>query len=679
VNYTYAGEYSYATSFANPIGMSAAFDDDLVYRVASVISTEARAFSNGGRSGLDFWTPNINPFKDPRWGRGGETPGEDPRRIKGYVKALLSGLEGEQSTRKVIATCKHYAAYDLERWEGISRFGFNSVMSIQDLVEYYLPPFQECARDSKVGSIMCSYNAVNGTPACANTYLMETILRDHWGWTEDHNYITSDCGAVANFVSYFNYTATAAQAAAKAYTAGTDTVCEYIYLTDIIGAYNQRVLSEEVVDRALKRLYEGLVRAGYFDPKDATDYRAISWDDVNTPDAQALALQSAVDGFVLKKNDGTLPLKYDTDLETSVAVIGHWAHDGAKMLGHYAGPAPFYLTPWFVAQLIHSDLYFADGPVAEGPSIPDTWTADALEAASQADIVFYFGGNDLSIASEDKDRTHIAWPKAQVDLIAKICALGKPCIVVQLGDQNDDTPLLQNKNVSAILWTGWPGQSGGQAVWDVVYGRSAPAGRLPVTQYPVSYVDKVPMTDMSLRQSASNPGRTYKWYDKEVLPFGYGLHYTNLTASITWREPRTYSISSVIGNCTEKHFDLCLLDRIPVAVTNEGKVRSDYVALVFVNGSYGPSPHPLKELATYGRVRSIEAGNTTQVTIPLTLGDLARVDVSGNTVLYPGVYNLMLDVPAQSAISIELTGDEVMLDKWPQPPADLGGSVPVNW
>lgn len=151
-------QFRVATSFANPILMSAAFDDDMIFNVARTVSTEARAFSNAGRAGLDFWTPNINPFKDPRWGRGTETPGEDPFRIKGYVKHLLSGLEGDKATRKVIATCKHYAAYDLERWMGIIRYGFNAIVTSQDLSEYYLPPFQQCARDSKVGSIMCSYN-----------------------------------------------------------------------------------------------------------------------------------------------------------------------------------------------------------------------------------------------------------------------------------------------------------------------------------------------------------------------------------------------------------------------------------------------------------------------------------------------------------------------------------------
>lgn len=159
-----------------PLMMAAAFDDDLIHEIATVIGTEARAFGNGGKAPFDFWTPNVNAFKDPRWGRGSETPGEDAFRIKGYAKAIISGLEGDNpKERRIIATCKHYAANDLEDWEGTTRHNFDARVSQQDLAEYYLMPFQQCARDSKVGSFMCSYNAVNGVPACANTFLVSSI------------------------------------------------------------------------------------------------------------------------------------------------------------------------------------------------------------------------------------------------------------------------------------------------------------------------------------------------------------------------------------------------------------------------------------------------------------------------------------------------------------------------
>ncbi|KAI1170288.1 glycoside hydrolase family 3 protein [Nemania sp. FL0916] len=674
VAFSDSGEYSGATSFASPILMSAAFDDDLIKAVADAVSTEARAFSNAGRAGLDYWTPNINPYKDPRWGRGGETPGEDPFRIKEYVKNLIEGLQGNENTTKVIATCKHYAAYDLERWHGLTRYEFDAIVPMQDLVEYYLPPFQQCARDSKVKSIMCSYNAVNGTPACGNTYLMETVLRDFWEWNDENQYITSDCNAVMNFYADHNYTKTAAQSAAVALTAGTDTICQTQNNTDVPGAWNQGLVEESVLDRALRRLYEGLVRAGYFNGADSTSYRSLAWKDVNTTAHQELALQSAVDGIVLKKNDGQLPLKGNN---ASVALIGFWAgppNGNQAMLGGYAGVPSYYHTPTDAAQKLGFKTITATGPRNESTSANDTWTTAALDAASKSDIIVYFGGNDLSIESEDLDRDAIAWPGGQLALIEKLCALGKPCIVVELGDQNDETPLLNNANVSAIVWAGFPGQDGGTAVFNILTGKSAPAGRLPTTNYPADYVNQVPLTDMTLRPSSSNPGRTYKWYNESVVPFGYGLHYTTFDA--TFKEggvaDKKYAIEDVVSGCELRYLDLCNFEPIEIAVKNTGKVTSDFVALAFLSGEYGPAPHPLKELAAFTRLKGIAAGQTSEATLTIRLGELARVDDHGNTILYPGQYRVLLDVPTQHEIAFELTGEPKTLIEFPQPPADLG-------
>ncbi|KAH8894300.1 glycoside hydrolase [Thozetella sp. PMI_491] len=637
--------YGYATSFANPITMSAAFDDDLIYEIASVVSTEARAFSNAGLAGLDFWTPNINPYKDPRWGRGSETPGEDPLRIKGYVRALLAGLEGNQPTRKVIATCKHYAAYDLERWSGITRYRFDAIVSSQDLSEYYLPPFQQCARDSNVGSIMCSYNSLNGTPACASTYLMTDILRDHWGWKADNNYVTSDCNAIQNFLPKdHNYTATAAQAAAVAYAAGTDTVCEaagFPPYTDVQGAWNQTLLNESVIDTALKRLYEGLTRAGYFDPPTSA-YRDIGW----------------------KDNDGTLPL--DVRNKT-IALIGHWAKATRQMLGGYSGIPPFFNNPVAAAEARNLTYIYANGPVAQNDSMSgDWWTRDALDAARKADLVFYFGGTDLSIESEDRDRYSIAWPEAQLSLVQKLAELGKPLVVAELGSMIDDSPLLANKNISAIIWAGFPGQEGGTAVLDIITGKTAPAGRLPVTQYPSNYTNQVPLTDMNLRPVGGSPGRTYRWYKSSVLPFGHGLHYTKFNLSIE-NFPSSHSISGLLGVCKNKHIDLCAFPAVPVQVTNTGNRTSDFVALGFLAGEYGPKPYPIKTLASYKRFKAVKPGETARDLLPLTLGALARVDLAGNTVLYPGTYRLLLDVPTATEAVFTLTGNETVLDQFPQP------------
>ncbi|KAI1421300.1 glycoside hydrolase family 3 protein [Xylaria sp. FL1777] len=675
VAFSASGEYSGATSFASPILMSAAFDDELIHAVADAVSTEARAFSNAGRAGLDYWTPNINPYKDPRWGRGSETPGEDPFRIKEYVKALIEGLQGTENTTKVIATCKHYAAYDLEQWHGIKRYDFDAIVTTQDLVEYYLPPFQQCARDSKVKSIMCSYNSVNGTPACASTYLMETVLRDFWEWNDENQYITSDCNAILNFHEDHNYTKTAAQSAAVALNAGTDTICQVSPNTDVAGAWNQTLLKEPIMDRALRRLYEGLVRAGYFDAASGTSYRSLAWKDVNTTAAQQLALRSAVDGIVLKKNNGLLPLQKNN---ASLALVGFWAGPvvagNRVMLGGYAGIPSFYHTPTDAAQKLGFKTITTTGPLNQSVSDDDSWTAAALDAASKSDIVVYFGGNDMSIESEGLDRDSIAWPGAQLSLIERLCALEKPCIVVELGDQNDDTPLLTNSNVSAVIWAGFPGQDGGTAVFDILTGKSAPAGRLPTTVYPADYVNQVPLTDMTLRPSSSNPGRTYKWYNESVLPFGFGLHYTTFKATFEENGPanKQYPIDNIVRGCKLRYLDLCDFDPISISVKNTGNVTSDYVALAFLSGENGPAPHPIKQLAAYTRLKAIGVGKTSETKLNIKLGELARVDENGNTVLYPGKYQVLLDVPTQDQIAFELTGKPKTLIEFPQPPKDLG-------
>lgn len=216
VSFADSGDFSHATSFPQPILMGAAFDDDLIRDVASVVSTEARAFSNVGRAGLDFWTPNINPFKDPRWGRGQETPGEDPYHISSYVHALIDGLQGGlyPDTKKVIATCKHFVAYDMESWNGNFRYQWDAQINSQDLAEYYMPPFQSCARDSNVGAVMCSYNALNGVPTCADPWLLQSLLREHWNWTAEQQWVTSDCDAVQNVFLPHNYTSTREEAVA---------------------------------------------------------------------------------------------------------------------------------------------------------------------------------------------------------------------------------------------------------------------------------------------------------------------------------------------------------------------------------------------------------------------------------------------------------------------------------
>ncbi|KAF8507443.1 glycoside hydrolase family 3 protein [Gautieria morchelliformis] len=663
VSFASSGNFSFATSFPQPILMSAAFDDPLIKNVATTVSTEARAFNNFGRAGLDFFTPNINPFRDPRWGRGQETPGEDPFRIAQYVLNLIDGLQGGIDPTpffKVAADCKHFAAYDLEDWEGNIRTAFDAIVTTQDLSEFYLPSFQSCVRDAKVASVMCSYNAVNGVPSCANDLLLQSLLRDSWGFGEDR-WVTSDCDAVDNIFNGHNFTATLPEAAAVALKAGTDVDCGTTYSQQLPAALNQSLVTVADLQKALTRQYASLVRLGYFDSAASQPYRQLDFSNVNTAEAQQLAYQAAIEGIVLLKNDGTLPLKNNIK---KLAIIGPWGNATTQMQGNYQGIAPFLVSPLQAAQTAGFRVTFELGTGISGTST--SGFAAAVAAAKAADAVIYAGGIDNSIEAEGHDRTAISWPGNQLQLVSELQGVGKPLIVLQFGGgQIDSTALKGNNSVNAILWGGYPGQSGGTAVMDILMGKAAPAGRLPITQYPAEYV-QVPMTDMSLRPSSSNPGRTYKWYTgTPVFEFGHGLHYTSFTSSWAATPATQYAISSLVGNAGNPT-DLAPFDTFKVTVQNSGKVTSDYVALLFVNGTGGPAPFPNKELVSYTRLHGIAAGSRTVASLPVTLGSIARADANGNLWVFNGTYQITLDTPSTLSHSFELVGEAAQITHFPQ-------------
>ncbi|KAL5113779.1 hypothetical protein ACEQ8H_008353 [Pleosporales sp. CAS-2024a] len=672
INFTKDGEYSHSTSFPQPILMGAAFDDELITKVGTVIATEARAFSNANRGGLDFWTPNINPFRDPRWGRGQETPGEDPYHLSSYVAALVKGLQGDDSDpyRRVIATCKHFAGYDIESWNGNLRYQFDAHISQQDLVEYYLPSFESCVR-SNVGAFMCSYNSVNGVPSCANEYLLQTILRDHWGFSQDQAWVTSDCDAIQNVYLPLQWSASRAGAAADSLNAGTDVDCGTYMQAHLPAAFAQGLTNETVLDQALVRQYASLVRLGWFDAAEGQPYRQIGWEAVATNASQQLARQAASEGIVLLKNNGVLPMRIDSS--TRIGLFGDWANATWQLLGSYAGVSTYLHSPLYALQQLNATINYAGGlPGGQGDPTTGKWI-QLQPAMDSSDVLIYIGGIDNGIESEGIDRESLQWTGAQLDVIGQLADTGKPTIVVCMGGgQMDSAPIANNANISALLWAGYPGQDGGPAIVDILTGKVAPAGRLSQTQYPSHYISQVAMTDMALRPSDKNPGRTYKWYNgTATFDFGFGMHYTNFSASITSGLQTSYSISDLTSNCNKARFkDQCPFASVQVAVQNTGKVTSDYVVLGYIAGNHGPAPHPKKSLVRYQRLHSIAGGSSGTATLHLTLASLARVDEMGNKVLYPGDYTLLIDNQPLASYHFTLTGggNGTVLEHWPQPP-----------
>jgi xylan 1,4-beta-xylosidase len=467
VNFSNPDEpFSSATSFPSPILTSAAFDDDLVHSIATVISTEARAFHNADRAGINFWTPNINPYRDPRWGRGQETPGEDPYRISLYVYQLITGLQGGLSPDpyyKIVATCKHFAGYDLESWHGNDRMGYNAIISTQDLAEYYTPPFQSCLRDANVGGVMCSYNAINGVPSCANPYLLQDIGREYFGF--GNGWITGDCLAVQDVYDPHNYTTTLVNATAVSLKAGTDIDCGITYNETLIDAVNQKLITEDDIKNAQIRLWSSLVRCarlflcidlvfmsystGYFDPADMQPYRQLGWSDVNMPSAQALALTAAEEGIVLFKNDDILPLSPSIK---KIALIGPWANATVQMQANYQGIAPYLISPLQAFEEAGFDVSFTNGTQILGTDT--SGFSEALDIAQNSDAIIFMGGIDVTVEQEAMDRNNITWPGVQLDLVSQLETVGKPLVVLQMGGGQVDSSSLRdsskvNKNNSS--------------------------------------------------------------------------------------------------------------------------------------------------------------------------------------------------------------------------------------
>ncbi|KAL7940173.1 glycoside hydrolase family 3 protein [Trichoderma barbatum] len=605
-------EFNSSTQFPSPIVLGAAFDDQLVRNIATAASTEARAFSNDLKAGLDYWALNINPFRDPRWGRGQETPGEDPYHVAQCAYNYVVGLQGDvgPARPKVVSTCKHFAGYDIENTNGVVRGSYNAIISTQDLAEYYLPSYCYC---------FCDRSG-------------HTILRDNWGWDSSAHWVTGDCGALDCVFNQHHVGQSSIQGIAFAINNGTDLDCGTAFASYISAAVQSNFTTEAQLDQALGRLYGPLIALGYFDPPADQEYRTIPAPDVNTPPAKKLAYTALVEGITLLKNDDNmLPI-----FPTGKTVLFTIPVPTANSLSYN----------WNVA--------YSQG-LQYVPSNDTSRFSAAISAAQNIDVVVYIGGIDEQVEAESRDRTSIDWPGAQLELFQQLAAV-KPVVVVQVGGgQVDDSSLLQNSNVKGLLWMGYPGREFRPALVDILSGVSAPAGRLPVTQYPADFINQVPITDQSLRP---------------LIPFGAGLHYTKF--NVSWATGGSVKGTYETANFTnaEEPKDLTESDTFHINVENSGSAASDYVALLFLKSSdSGPQPYPLKTLVSYARSHEIQPGATTTLDLKVNLGQVARNDASGNLVLYPATYRLEVDVEGADGptAGFQIQGAEAVLDQFPQP------------
>lgn len=665
-NFTPEGDFSWATSFPQPILTMAGLNRSMIHHIGSIISTQGRAFSNQGRFGLDVYSPNINAFRHPVWGRGQETPGEDAHCLNAaYAYEYITGIQGgvDPEHLKLVATAKHYAGYDIENWHDHSRLGNDMNITQQDLSEYYMPPFLAATKYAKVHSIMCSYNAVNGVPSCSNSFFLQTILRDSWGFVDD-GYVSGDCGAANGVFNPHQYAANASGAAADSIRAGTDIDCGSNYQNKLNESFLDGLISRDEIERGAIRLYSNLIRLGYFDG-DGSPYRNLHWDDVVSTDAWNISYEAAVEGIVLLKNDGTLPL---SDSVGSVAVVGPYTNATTQMQGNYFGPAPYLTSIKDAFESSDLDVNWAFGTGISSHS--KQGFHDALAAAKKSDAIVFAGGIDNTLEAEAMDRGNITWPGNQLELIHELSKLGKPLVVLQMGGgQVDSSSIKASKNVNSLVWGGYPGQSGGRALLDIITGKRAPAGRLVSTQYPAQYATVFPAIDMNLRPNGDNPGQTYMWYTGEpVYEFGHGLFYTTFDA--TAAETKTKTSFDIQNLLSQPHPGYEYIEQVPffnftVTITNSGHTPSDYTAMAFLNTTAGPAPYPNKWLVGFDRLSTLKPGSSEMITFPIKIDDVARTDELGNRIVYPGKYEVALNNERSVVVSFALTGDETTIAKWP--------------
>ena len=524
-----------ATMFPQAIAMAAMFDPPQMEKIGDTVSTEFRAKYNeyskkGDRDiykGLTVWSPNINIFRDPRWGRGHETYGEDPYLTARTGVAYIRGLQGDGPVLKTSACAKHFAVHSGPEGE---RHSFDAVVSKKDLWETYLPAFEAAVTEAHVESVMGAYNRTNGEPCCGSKTLLVDILRGKWGFK---GHITSDCWAIKDFHTGHNVTRTAPESAALALKNGCDVNCGNTYL-HILTALQEGLVTEEEITTACEHLMTTRFRLGLFDH--STPYDKLDFTDNDTAEHHALALQAAEDGMVLLKNDGILPL--DKSRLHSVAVIGPNADSRVMLQGNYFGtPSRTVTLLEGIQEAVGEDVrvYYAQGchlfrDRVEGLGLPGDRTAEAVIAAEHADVVFLCLGLDASLEGEQGDagnadasgdKTTLLLPGYQQKLLDAVAATGKP-IVLLLGTGSALAIDKAHTQCNAILNVWYPGALGGRAAANIIFGKTSPSGKLPVTFY--SEANTLPaFTDYSMQ------GRTYRYIqEKPLYPFGYGLTYGNV-------------------------------------------------------------------------------------------------------------------------------------------------------
>ena len=602
-----------ATSFPQPIGLAATFDSSAIYKMAVMISDEARAkyhqFIKEGKhglyEGLTFYSPNINIFRDPRWGRGHETYGEDPYLTGTIGTAFVIGMQGADSNYfKTVCTAKHYAVHSGPE---PTRHVFDAKPSQRDLWETYLPAFKMLAQDAKVYSFMCAYNRLYGEPCCSNPFLLSDVLRKQWGF---QGFIATDCGAVYDMFMFHHTAKDSIEGMAQAIKAGVDNHCMG-YAKAVIPAIQQGLLKEAELDTAVVRLLRARFKLGMFDADSLNPYASIPYSVINSEAHQQYAVEMARQSIVLLKNNNDI-LPLSKNIKT-IAVIGPNANDAEVPLGNYNG------QPAHVSTALEGIQNSVGGATKilyqKGCHVIDTVNynrqkdfAPAIEAASKADAIVFVGGISPRLEGEELqinvdgfkggDKTNLNLPSVQTALLKELKKTGKPLILVLMNGSALSINW-ENENIDGIVEAWYGGEGAGKAIADVLFGNYNPAGRLPITFY--KSINDIPAFD-----DYNMKGKTYRYCEKPVLyPFGYGLSYTKFSYS-------NLKLSSPVLDRKNGTMNLSL------TVKNTGSRDGDEVVQLYIHQQ---GQQAIKELKGYQRVH-LKKGETKQVVFTLAPKDI---------------------------------------------------------
>jgi beta-glucosidase len=629
-----------ATVYPQVIGLGATWDKELVHEVANFTSDELRAvwaedykntpektFNNG----LSIYAPNINIFRDPRWGRGQETYGEDPYLTSQMSVEFIKGLQGnDPKYLKVAATAKHFFAYSGPE---ANLFEDDLKISEKDLRETYMPAFQAAVEKGHTSSVMCAYGSVNGFPSCANPLMLSTVLRHDWGFQGP---VQSDCGAIHYIWEKHKFTTDGVQGVTKALQAGADLACGTTGNRDfdenIKIAVKTGVLSESNVDLAVTRLFTQRFRLGEFaDPADVS-YSKLSVADIDSPAHRALALKAAQESMVLLKNaKHFLPLPKNLK---QVSIIGPNASDTLTddhhtpmniLFGTYHGTNPKYTTALagITEKLKQTKIVYNDG------------TGDIANAVKGSDVaILVMGlypvdddkhGEFVNGEGEGNDREGLDYPPEQLTLMQKVQATGVPFVVVQMSGSALYSDFAEH-NAKSILQAWYPGEEGGKAIADVLFGDYNPSGKLPVTFY---HSEK----DIPDFEDYKMEGRTYRYFrGKPAYPFGYGLsysrfQYSNLKLSTAKvRVGKGLKVKASVQN---------------LGFSDQPKRDGDEIVQVYVSGPVGLKNQPIRSLKAFSRIH-LNQGEARSVGFTIDHDLLSIVSEDGTRSMVPGTYTVSL-------------------------------------